>query len=257
MKENGKLRCQMDGSVAILTFHNPPINLLDTESLIEIKDAFEELGKNTEVRAIVFTAEGKGFISGADVNDLALNPDDEYASRFGQSIMNAIEACPVPTIAAVDGYCFGGGVEVIMSCDIRLASPRARFKMPETGLGFPITWGGSTRLPLIVGEAWAKWMIFSAQEVSAEKAERIGLVQEICESEDLLNYAVELAKKMAANAPIAIRITKKHMLMMRSMSFEAALRDENGMAAYNAPKEDSREGFIAFLEKRPPVYKNC
>ncbi len=256
MRENGKLRCQMDDSVAILTFSNPPINLLDTESLIEIKEAFEELGQNKDIRAIVFTAEGKGFISGADVNDLALSPDDEYSSKFGQSIMNAIEACPVPTIAAVDGYCFGGGVEIIMSCDIRLASPRSRFKMPETGLGFPITWGGSTRLPLIVGEAWAKWMIFTGQEVSAEKAERIGLVQEICENEDVVSYAVELAKKMAVNAPIAIRVTKKHMLMMRSMSFEAALRDENTMSAYNATKDDSREGFIAFLEKRPPAFNN-
>jgi len=257
VNETKGLTCEITGHIACVTLCNPPINTLTIDILSEIKACFEELGKNRDLRAVIFTGSGKSFIAGADINSFAGRKGDEI-SRYGQDALRAIEECPLAVIAAINGYALGGGVELALCCDIRLASDTAKLGLPEAALGIVPTYGGLTRLPLLIGEAQAKRLMFTAERITAQEAEKIGLVQSVYPQVELMGKAMELAEKIAKNAPIPIALIKKEMLRARSISFEDRLLAENAIALYTLEEtEDCKEGIAAFHEKRSPIFRNC
>jgi len=257
MSEAKTLTCEITGHIACITFCNPPVNTLTIDILSEVRTCFEELGKNRDLRAVIFTGSEKSFIAGADINSFAGRKGGEI-SKLGQEALQAIEECPLAVIAAINGYALGGGVELALCCDIRLAADTAKFGLPESRLGIVPTYGGLTRLPLLIGEAEAKRLLFTAERITAQEAEKIGLVQAVYPQAELMSQAMALAEKIAENAPIPIALIKKEMLRARNISFQDRLLSENAIASYTLDEtEDYKEGIAAFLEKRNPLFRNC
>lgn len=256
MGNYSKLACEKNKNIAIVTFHNPPVNVLTKDALLEIKACFEELGKDKSLRAVIFTGMGKSFIAGADVNSFG-DTNGAEISRFGQEVFSAVESCPLAVIGAINGYALGGGMELALCCDFRMASSSAVMGFPETGLGILPAYGGLSRLPLLIGEAEAKKLIFTADRISAQEAERVGLVQQIFEPDQLLDGAVAFAERISRNAPIAIALAKESILKARQTDFTRQLQRENEASSFLGGTEDFKEGMNAFTEKRTPIFRNC
>ncbi|HET7094457.1 MAG TPA: enoyl-CoA hydratase-related protein, partial [Thermomicrobiales bacterium] len=207
-------------------------------------------------QAVGLETERATFAAGADIKEMAnLSPDAALAfGGLGHAVMGAAERMPQPVIAAVNGYAFGGGCELALACDIRLASPNALFAQPEVSLGIPPGWGGSQRLPRVVGPGLAAEMIFTGRRVDADEALRIGLVNAVHPLGSLRSAAAEMAAKIAANSPAAVRAAKRLLALADGRDQAVGLETERATFAAAFGTSDQREGMSAFIEKRSAAF---
>jgi enoyl-CoA hydratase len=249
-----------EDNVAVLTINRPDkYNALNDEVVGEISAAMDELAADEEVRAIIITGAGdKAFISGADIGmlrDLETSKDAVANSRRGHAMTLKVENLPKPVIAAINGFALGGGLELAMACDIRLASETARLGQPEVGLGISPGYGGTQRLPRLVGKGMAKLLIFTGDMIDAQEASRIGLVQRVVPQEELLTEAKALAQKLAAKPPLTLAACKEAINRGLEVDLERGLTIESLEFGVLRSTEDYEEGTSAFLEKRKPLFK--
>lgn len=242
------------GAVAIVTVNQPDtLNSLNSERATALLETFLNIGQDRGVRAVVLTGAGdRAFIAGADIKQMAaLDRDGATAfARLGHAVGRAIETIPQPVIAAVNGFALGGGCELALACDIRLASTNAVFAQPEVGLGIPPGWGGTQRLPRVIGPGLAAEMILTGRRVAAEEALRIGLVNAIHEPDRLLDQALAMADQIAKNSPRAVQASKRLIGLALAGHPAAGLSSEAHAFAGQFGGADQREGMSAFIEKR-------
>jgi enoyl-CoA hydratase len=244
--------------IAVVTMNRPDaLNAFNVDQLDQMLGVLQEVRDDPTVRAAIVTGAGeKAFAAGADIKQMVdLTPAEGLAfGRKGHAVTNAIELLPQPVIAAVNGYAFGGGCEIAIACDIRLASENARFAQPEVGLGIPPGWGGSQRLPHLVGPGLAAELIFTGRHVLADEALRIGLVNAVYTFPQLLPAAREMAQQIARNSPSAVRRAKRLMALARIGNPGAGLAAEAQEFGSAFAGPDQREGMRAFIEKRAPRF---
>ena len=253
------LRIERREAVTVLFVNRPQVlNAINRETLGEIADAARAFVADPAQGALVVTGQGeKAFISGADINELAsLGPAAaEDISRFGQGVVDLLEQSPKPVIAAVNGYAFGGGCELALACHMRLASENAVLGLPEVKLGIIPGYGGTQRLPRLVGPGRALELILSARNVKADEAERIGLVNRVVPQAELVAEAVKLAQAILKNGPLAVTAALECVVRGMQLPLEQGLRFESGRFGILAASEDMHEGLQAFLDKRPAGFK--
>ncbi|MGC8738013.1 MAG: enoyl-CoA hydratase/isomerase family protein [Candidatus Hydrogenedens sp.] len=242
-----------------VTLNRPKANALSRELLIEIYNAIEEAEKDPNVRAVIITGgDGKFFAAGADIPTIAEDLDDPMGEgkmlSQGIKTMNRIEACTKPVIAGVNGFALGGGCELALACHIRIASAMATFGQPEINLGIIPGWGGTFRLPRVVGEGLAMDLILTGRSISAEEALRYGLVSKVVPHEELRKTAQELADLLTSKPPVALR---ELILLQKKRITEPAHAPDYEKSAFEqcAKTADAREGVEAFLNKRTPQFK--
>lgn len=250
---SGSVEFRVDDAIGLLTLNRPDkLNAISIEMLTAFESHIAEVDRRQDVRVVVLAASGeRAFSVGADVNAWsALDPLDMWRwwVRDGHRVMQRLASLRQPVIAAVQGLAFGGGLELAMAADMRVASSTAAFAMPEVRIGTLPGWGGTQRLPQLIGVARAKQMVFSGQRIDAATAERWGLVNEVVPAEALADRVTELAQQIAANAPIAVQLAKSAI-----DHDSAALEAFAGALAAGA--EDGREGMAAFREKRAPQFR--
>jgi enoyl-CoA hydratase len=245
----------IDESIAVVTMNRPQaLNAFNSEQLDLLGAAFHALGQDRSVRVVILTGAGdRAFAAGADIKEMVdLTPAGGMAfGRKGQALTSTIERLPQPVIAAVNGYAFGGGCELAIACDIRLASENARFAQPEVSLGIPPGWGGTQRLPRLIGPGLAAEMIYTGRHVHAEEAQRIGLVNAVHPLDQLMTAAREMAARIARNSPAAIRASKSLMALVFTGNPAAGLAAEVASFGAAFADPDRSEGMRAFVEKRP------
>ena len=244
---------EIQGAVAIVTIDRPKaLNALNPEVLADLKAAFEAIDQNT-VRCVVLTGAGdKSFVAGADIGSMSTmtKAEGEAFGKLGNDVFLMIEHFPIPVIAAVNGFALGGGNELAMSCDIRICSDNAVFGQPEVGLGITPGFGGTQRLARLVGMGMAKQLIYTAKNIKADEALRIGLVNAVYPLEELMPAAEKLAETIAKNAPIAVRACKKAINDGMQVDIDRAVTIEEGLFGSCFETADQKEGMGAFLEKR-------
>lgn len=248
----------IEDKVATVVIDRPPVNALNSEAMEELDEVLEELEKDKNVAAIVITGGGKyAFVAGADVKEMPkLTPESaEEMSANGQAILMKVEKMGKPVISAINGLALGGGLELAMATDIRIISDRARVGQPEINLGLFPGWGGTQRLPRIVGLAKAKEIIFTGDMISAQEAMRIGLVNKVVPDGEELKVARDIAKKIISKAPIAVAKSKNAMEEGIQLSLEEGLKKESKLFGEICGTEDMKEGVAAFIEKRQPKFK--
>jgi len=249
---------KLEGRVALLTFNRPEkMNALNLEVRTALFEALDALRDDDEVRVVVLTGAGeKAFIAGADIGEFKdAGAVEQYRSMQRTNIYSAMEDFPKPIIAMINGYCLGGGCELSMACDIRVASTRARLGQPEINLGIIPGGGGTQRLPRLVGEGQANRLIMTGEMISAEEAERIGLVEKTFEPEELRDATLEMARTIASRSPIALQAAKESVLVARRMPMDEGLKFERAWFGLLFSTEDKNEGVDAFLNKRSPEFK--
>ena len=210
--EYKKLIIQDNGAVRVIKINNPEaLNALNTAILKELDAAFTEVAEDNGILAVVLTGEGRAFVAGADISEMKSKNaiEGEIFGKLGASVFRKIELLPKPVIAAVNGFALGGGCELAMSCDIRLASAKAKFGQPEVGLGITPGFSGTQRMPRLIGMGKAKELIYTADIIDAAEAYRIGLVNHVYEPEALMEEAMKMAEKIASKAPIAVKNSKE------------------------------------------------
>lgn len=248
------LLLERDGAVAVVTLHRPKVlNALNNQTLAELSSCMADLKADPGVRAIILTGAGeKSFVAGADINELAaLSPVEGQAhARRGQMIFDAIEQLGKPVIAAINGFALGGGCELAMACTMRLAADTARFGQPEVNLGIIPGYGGSQRLPRLVGKGIAMEILLTGDMVSAGRAYEIGLVNRIVPAAELMAEAKKLAQALAAKAPIAVRFILDAVNQGLESPFAVGQYLEASLFGTIASSDDMHEGTKAFLEKR-------
>lgn len=243
---------------AILTLNRPEaLNALNTEVLAEMSQAFDELQRDDEVRVIVITGAGRAFAAGADIGEMAdLNMiEGRKFGNVGQKLYRTIEKSEKPTIAAVNGYALGGGLELAMCCDIRIASEKAVFGQPETGLGITPGFSGTQRLTAVVGKGRAAEMILTAENIKAWKALRYGLVNKVVGPDELMPAAEKMAAKIASNAPLAVKWANSAIKRGQEVDIESGIAIEADLFAMCFGTKDQKEGMAAFLERRKAEFK--
>jgi enoyl-CoA hydratase len=244
--------------VAIVTINRPEkLNALNIQTRAELVDHFDQLRNDAEIRVVVITGAGeKAFVAGADINEFAGRTALEQRNVMrSKSIFTALSDFPKPIIARINGFCLGGGCELALSCDIRLASDKARFGQPEINLGIIPGGGGTQRLTRLVGEGKAMQMILSGEMISAQEAHRIGLVNEVYPAADLEAKTMEMANKIAEKSPVALAYAKAAVKNAARMGLREGLEAEIDLFALCFASEDKEEGVRAFLEKRQPDFK--
>ncbi|MFZ7103405.1 MAG: short-chain-enoyl-CoA hydratase [Peptococcaceae bacterium] len=251
--------CEISGPVAEVTINRPKaLNALNSATLQELDMLMNDLAKNKEVRIMIITGSGdKAFVAGADISqmkDLNALAGKEFA-RLGQHVFSAIENMPQVVIAAVNGFALGGGCELAMACDIRLASTKAKFGQPEVSLGIIPGFAGTQRLARLVGKGIAKELIFAGEMIDAPEAYRIGLVNKVYEPEKLLTKARELAHKILNKGPVAVSLAKTAINTGLNMDDESAYKYEAEVFGLCFSTMDQKEGMTAFLEKRKAEFK--
>jgi enoyl-CoA hydratase len=253
------LAVEKKGNVAVVTVNKPQVlNILDTPTVLEIEDCFNSLAKDDSVFVIVITgADEKAFIAGGDIKEMSVKNavDGREYGRNGQRALFAIENCPKPVIAAVNGYALGGGTELAMACDIILASEKAKFGQPEVGLGITPGFAGTQRMPRIVGRGRGKELIFTGRMLDAGEALRIGLANKVVAPEKLMDEALALANKIAENGQMAVRSCKELVNFAMDADLASGLEKESGAFGVCFSTEDQKEGMKAFTEKRKPDFK--
>ncbi|NVJ03365.1 enoyl-CoA hydratase/isomerase family protein [Myxococcus sp. AM009] len=246
------IRLEQEGAVATLLIDRPKaLNALNTKTLQELESALKSLP--ADVRVLIVTGGGeKAFVAGADIAEMAALTDAQ-AQEFGalgHRVMAALEALPIPTIAAVNGFALGGGSELALACDFIYASEKARLGLPEVGLGVIPGFGGTQRLTRLVGRARAKELIFTGDRIDAAKAKELGMVLEVLPADGLLAHCRAVAEKMLKNSPLAISKAKQVIEAGADQDLRAANEIERKAFGDLFGSEDQREGMKAFLEKR-------
>ncbi len=244
--------------ICILTISHPQsLNALSRPVLEEMYRFVTDIPEGTAV--LIIRGDGpKSFVAGADISQMA-GFDAEQGldfGRFGAEVFRRIEELPIPVIAAVNGYALGGGCELAMACDIRIASEKAKFGQPEVKLGIIPGFSGTYRLPKLVGQGYAKEMIYSGRTIDAAEALRIGLVNHVLPPEELMDYVLGLARDIRANAPIAVRKAKTCINTCYDLDETTALAAENRAFSECFDTEDQKTGMQAFLGKTAPVFRN-
>ena len=246
---------QKNDKTAVLTINRPEaLNALNSQVLSDLKAALDELKKEADLRCLIITGAGpKSFVAGADIGEMStMNPKKGEAFGIaGNKVMSQVASFPCPVIAAVNGYALGGGFELALACDLRLASEKARFAFPETGLGITPGFGGTQRLARLVGPALASELIFTGRTVKADEALAKGVVSQVCAPEELLDKAQELADTIAGRAPIAIRQAKKAIRGGLDLTLEKGLDYESECFGECFDSEDQKNAMKAFVEKQP------
>ncbi|TPE68391.1 enoyl-CoA hydratase-related protein [Halalkalibacterium halodurans] len=245
--------------VAIITFNRPDqLNCFNYQMLLDLDQVIQEVKANPAIRTVIFTgAGGKSFSAGADLKERRTLDENQVRRNVNKirSVFNQIEELPQPTIAAINGYALGGGFELALACDFRLAVPEAKMGLTE------VTWaiipgaGGTQRLPRLIGSQRAKEMILTGRKVAAEEAQRLGIILEVCDSKHLLTEAVRLAEKVSVNGPLAVIQAKYAIHYGCQTDLHTGLAIEAKAYETIIPTEDRLEALQAFKEKRPPQFK--
>ncbi len=246
------------GSIGILSINRPKaLNALNSQTLDELDLAVDMVQEDNDVHVLIVTGAGRAFVAGADIAEMKeLNAIEGKAfGDKGMKVFRKLELLEKPVIAAVNGFALGGGCELCMSADIRIASEDALFGQPEVGLGITPGFSGTQRLPRIVGEGIAKELIFTARNIKAEEALRIGLVNRVVATEELMNEAIKMAEKIASNAQLAVRFSKEAINRGLQTDIDTAISIERDLFGLCFATEDQKEGMTAFLEKRRADYK--
>lgn len=259
MGDAGPVQVKVQGGLMTITLNNPPVNALSTAALEALERACEQAEQDPNVRAVVITGTGPAFSAGADLKEVGgiSSPEQAQAkSANGIRVFSRIESLPVPVIAAINGLCLGGGMELAMACHIRLCSDRARLGQPEVNLGLIPGWGGTQRLPRLASKGSALRMLLTGDMISPQHALQIGIVDEVVPEGELLRQATGLAQRIASKSKVAVR----QILSVVSEGVEAplaqALQRENQAFAEVCRSEDAREGVTAFIEKRQPKFQD-
>ena len=259
VSQSDKIKVSLNGHIAQLTIDNPAANTWDTESLPALKAIVETLNDNPDIYALVLTGAGEKFFSaGADLK-LFADGDPATAKLMAEAFGAAFETLADfrgVSIAAINGFAMGGGLEVALACDIRIAEAQAQLALPESKVGLLPCAGGTQRLTQLVGEGWAKRMILCGERVSADKALELGLVEEVVPAGESHATATRLATQVAQQSPTSIAACKRLIHSARDISISAGLAAERDEFVDLFSTEDQREGVNAFLEKRAPVWKN-
>jgi len=233
--------------------NNPQtLNALNAEVLEELEYAFDQINLDDEVSVVVLTGEGKAFVAGADISYMK-DLDATQAKKFGEDgarLLRKIETLRKVVIAAVNGFALGGGCELSMACDIRIASTKAKFGQPEVGLGIIPGFSGTQRLPRLVGLGKAKELIFTGGHIDAEEAYRIGLVNKVTEKENLLEETYKMAEKIKSNSHVAVKYAKEAINRGTETDIETGIAYESNIFGLCFAYDDQKEGMTAFIEKR-------
>ncbi|MBV7276175.1 short-chain-enoyl-CoA hydratase [Clostridiaceae bacterium UIB06] len=248
-----------EGKIGIVTLNRPKaLNALNSETLRELDSAFDALHADKEILAVIITGEGKAFVAGADISEMKdLNTiEGREFGILGNKVFRKLENMGKPIIAAINGFALGGGCELSMACDIRIASAKAKFGQPESGLGITPGFGGTQRLPRLVGEGMAKELIFTGKIVDAKEALRIGLVNRVVEPEQLMDEVKALANTIAAQAPIAVKLCKTAINRGMQCDIDTGIAYEAEVFGQCFSTDDQKEGMTAFIEKRDKSFKN-
>ena len=256
----GFVKYEVKEQYAVITIdREKALNALNSQVLTDLDEVMDNVDLDT-VRALIITGAGaKSFVAGADISEMS-NLTKEQGEAFGKKgndLFRKIEAFPIPVIAAVNGFALGGGCELSMACDIRLAAENAKFGQPEVGLGITPGFGGTQRLVRLIGVGKAKEMLYTCAQIGAEEALKIGLVNAVYPAEELMPAAEKMAQKIARNAPIAVRATKKAANDGLQTDIDSAIALEAKLFGSCFETEDQKNGMTAFLEKRrPDPYQN-
>jgi enoyl-CoA hydratase/carnithine racemase len=250
---------EREGDIAIVTLRRPEVlNCLSFPTLKRLRRLCHELKQDLSIRAVLITGEGdKAFCAGADLKERRTMPK-EHVPNFVRNIartMDDVEALPQPTIALVNGFAFGGGTELLLACDLRIAAPHAQLGLTETSLAIIPGAGGTQRLPRLIGKARAKELILTARKIDAQEALAIGLLNRIAPEGKLRETGLEVALTIAANGPVAVRAAKRAIDQGCELPQSAGLEVEARCYELTLPTEDRLEALAAFAEKRKPVYK--
>ncbi|WP_404394967.1 enoyl-CoA hydratase [Pseudoalteromonas phenolica] len=254
-----QLKLEKQGNIAVVTMSNPPANTWTRDTLVGLKNLVIELNQDKEIYALVITGEGEKFFSaGADLNVFA-DGDKGVAADMSRVFGEAFETLSDfrgVSIAAINGFAMGGGLEVALACDIRIAESQAQMALPEAKVGLLPCAGGTQNLSWLVGEGWAKRMILCGERLKADKAQQIGLVEEVVETGEVLNAALALAEKVADQSPVAVTACKALIQKGRTGTINSALPLERELFVTLFDTQDQKEGVNAFLEKRKPNWVN-
>jgi enoyl-CoA hydratase len=250
------IRVDLSESIATLTIDRPAVkNALDLETVRECTAALEALAGDTGIGALIVTGAGESsFVSGADINDIRARTGADGLAAINSSLFAQVERFPRPTIAAINGYALGGGCELALACDIRVAADSAKFGQPELGLGIIPGAGATQRLPRIVGLGWAKHLVLTGDIIDAKQALEIGLVTAIMPAAQLQVRARELARRILRQGPLAARLAKLALNASARVDLDSGLLIETLAQAICYDSEDKKEGTGAFLEKRKPKF---
>ncbi len=247
-----------DNDLAIITMNRPEaMNALNSKVLTDLQDALKQINDDPSVRSVIITGAGNAFVAGADIKEMVTKTPEEAReyTQFGHDVFNQIELLPKPVIAAVNGYALGGGCELALACDLIIASNKAKLGLPEVGLGIHPGFGGTQRLPRLVGKAKAKELIFTTDIINAEEAARIGLVNKVVAPEKLLTETKKVAAKIARQGPVAIKLAKSVINRGLNVDLQTGLGYELDSVTEAFTTEDKTEGMNAFIEKRKPEFK--
>lgn len=257
----GFILVEVQDRLAIVTINRPEVrNALNSQVVQELTATFERLAGRSDVGAIVLTGAGdKAFVAGADIKEMVVKSGLEMQafSELGRRLGDAMEGCPKPIIAAINGFALGGGCEVALACDLRLASENAKIGQAEINIGIIPGFGGSQRLPRLVGGGWAAQMLFTGEPVDAATAERIGLVNKVVPADRLLDEARALARRMLDKSPVAVSLAKACLRAAQEMPLSQGLSYESAAFGVAGTTQDKVEGMTAFLEKRKPAWKGA
>jgi len=252
------LTLEVADRVATLTVNRPDkLNALNDATIAELGHAIDEIRIDDSVGGVILTGAGRAFIAGADISELSGQTPvlGKARARAGQDVFRRFETCPKPVIAAVNGFALGGGCELAMACHVRIASDAAKFGQPESKLGILPGYGGSERLPRLVGKGRAMQLLMTGEMIDAAEAYRIGLVNKVVPAADLMTTTREMMKTILANGPLAVALCIEAIDRGLEMSLEEGLILEANHFGLLAATDDMREGMRAFLEKRAPAFK--
>ncbi|WP_294141679.1 short-chain-enoyl-CoA hydratase [uncultured Sanguibacteroides sp.] len=256
--EYTKLIVEKQENICLVKINHPEaLNALNSVVLKELDAVFTALGEDEATDVVILTGEGRSFVAGADISEMSgLNAVEGKAfGELGAAVFRKIELLNKVVIAAVNGFALGGGCELAMACDIRIASSKAKFGQPEVGLGITPGFSGTQRLARIVGIGKAKELIYTADVIHAEEAYRIGLVNKLVEPERLLEESLSMAKKIASKAPLAVRYSKEAINRGIESDIETGIAIENDLFGLCFSTEDQKEGMRAFIEKRGATFQ--
>lgn len=258
MKNYGSVSYKLENRIATITINRPPVNALNDRVMCELGACLDDLLALGDVRCLIVTGEGRSFVAGADIAEFVGITGEEFQqmSLKGHQIFGKLEDFPAPAIAAINGFALGAGLELALSCDIRIASEKAKFGLPEASLGIIPGYGGTARLAKMIHPGQAKYMIYTGEHINAQRAYEVGLVQELVRPEQLPLRVQTIAEIIVSNAPIAIREAKNVINTARGASMDETLLLENVAEKHAAGSADKEEGVLAFLEKRQPNFRN-
>lgn len=253
------IKLEKEDGIGILTINRPKaLNALNTKTLLELRNMLLKIEKDKKINVLIITGEGeKAFVAGADIGEMRKkNPLKamEFA-KLGQGVFSQIENLSAPTIAAVNGFALGGGTELALACDIRIASENAKFGQPEVNLGVMPGFGGTQRLPRIVGKGIASELIFTGEIIDANEAFRIGLVNKVVKPDKLMDESKSFARKIMSKGLVAVKLAKSAINQGMNVDLASGLKIEAEAFSICFSTKDQKEGMTAFLEKREPKFK--